>query len=200
MTDSELLIRGSAIQVPGARTSPPVVSGEAFRSSTDACRSCQRKRQSLPAPRSACPVRRASRPADCAAPSNAFSLILGAAATPRSWQDKPLWRCGLSTRPGRGAARSWWLTWSACAVPRAAPSSCRRGCSGAALIAVLTWTAPGQAQALPDRAARDVTACRPHGLPDRGMLISLWPSLRLPAGVRRAWEELHPVLRSPGSA
>jgi len=35
---------------------------------------------------------------------------------------------------------------------------------------------------------------------DRGMLISLWPSLRLPAGVRRAWEELHPVLRSSGGA
>lgn len=35
---------------------------------------------------------------------------------------------------------------------------------------------------------------------DRGMLISLWPSLRLPAGVRRAREELHPVLRSSGSA
>ena len=33
-----------------------------------------------------------------------------------------------------------------------------------------------------------------------GTLISLWPSLRLPAGVRRAWEELHPVLRSSGGA
>jgi hypothetical protein len=35
---------------------------------------------------------------------------------------------------------------------------------------------------------------------NRGMLISLWPGLRLPAGVRRAWEELHPVLRSSGNA
>jgi hypothetical protein len=35
---------------------------------------------------------------------------------------------------------------------------------------------------------------------DRGILISLWPSLRLPAGVRRAWEELHPALRSSGGA
>ena len=34
---------------------------------------------------------------------------------------------------------------------------------------------------------------------DRGMLVSLWPELRLPAGVRRAWEELHPVLRMRGS-
>jgi hypothetical protein len=46
-------------------------------------------------------------------------------------------------------------------------------------------------------------AARPSDLTDylnRGILISLWPDLRLPAGVRRAWEELHPVLRSPGSA
>ena len=35
---------------------------------------------------------------------------------------------------------------------------------------------------------------------NRGMLISLWPGLRLPAGVRRAWEELHPVMRSSGNA
>jgi hypothetical protein len=35
---------------------------------------------------------------------------------------------------------------------------------------------------------------------DRGMLISLWPSLRLPPGVRRAWEELNPALRSSSSA
>jgi hypothetical protein len=44
-------------------------------------------------------------------------------------------------------------------------------------------------------------ASRPSDLTgylDRGTLISLWPSLRLPAGVRRAWEELHPVLRSSG--
>jgi hypothetical protein len=46
-------------------------------------------------------------------------------------------------------------------------------------------------------------AARPSDLTDylnRGILISVWPDLRLPAGVRRAWEELHPVLRSSGSA
>jgi hypothetical protein len=46
-------------------------------------------------------------------------------------------------------------------------------------------------------------AARPSDLTDylnRGILLSLWPGLRLPAGVRRAWEELHPVLRSSGSA
>lgn len=46
-------------------------------------------------------------------------------------------------------------------------------------------------------------AARPSDLTDyldRAILIRLWPDLRLPAGVRRAWEELHPVLRSAGSA
>jgi hypothetical protein len=46
-------------------------------------------------------------------------------------------------------------------------------------------------------------ASRPSDLTDYlngGVLIRLWPDLRLPAGVRRAWEELHPVLRSSGSA
>jgi hypothetical protein len=46
-------------------------------------------------------------------------------------------------------------------------------------------------------------ASRPADLTDyldRDILISLWPSLRLTAGVRRAWEELHPVLRSSGGA
>lgn len=45
-------------------------------------------------------------------------------------------------------------------------------------------------------------AARPSDLTDylnRGVLVSLWPDLRLPAGVRRSWEELHPALRSPGS-
>lgn len=45
-------------------------------------------------------------------------------------------------------------------------------------------------------------AARPSDLTDYlncGILISLWPELRLPAGVRCAWEELHPVLRSSGS-
>jgi hypothetical protein len=46
-------------------------------------------------------------------------------------------------------------------------------------------------------------ASRPSDLTDylnTDTLTSLWPGLRLPAGVRRAWEELHPVLRSPGGA
>jgi hypothetical protein len=46
-------------------------------------------------------------------------------------------------------------------------------------------------------------ASRPADLTDhlnRGILISLWPDLRLPAGVRRAWEELHPVLGTSGGA
>jgi hypothetical protein len=41
-------------------------------------------------------------------------------------------------------------------------------------------------------------ASRPQDLTgylDRDTLIGLWPQLRLPSGVRRAWEELHPVLR-----
>jgi hypothetical protein len=41
-------------------------------------------------------------------------------------------------------------------------------------------------------------ASRPEDLTsylDRALLISLWPDLRLPAGVRRAWEEHYPVLR-----
>ena len=46
-------------------------------------------------------------------------------------------------------------------------------------------------------------ASRPADLTDyldRGVLISSWTTLRLPAGVRRAWEELHPALRSSGGA
>lgn len=42
-------------------------------------------------------------------------------------------------------------------------------------------------------------ASRPDDLTgylDRQTLIGLWPQLRLPSGVRRAWEELHPVLRT----
>lgn len=41
-------------------------------------------------------------------------------------------------------------------------------------------------------------ASRPEDLTaflNRGILISLWPGMWLPAGVRRAWEEIHPVLR-----
>ena len=34
------------------------------------------------------------------------------------------------------------------------------------------------------------------GYLDAGTLVSLWPDLYLPAGVRRAWEERHPSLRA----
>jgi hypothetical protein len=46
-------------------------------------------------------------------------------------------------------------------------------------------------------------ASRPEDLTtylDRATLVGLWPQLRLPAGVRRAWEELHPVLRPAAAA
>jgi hypothetical protein len=46
-------------------------------------------------------------------------------------------------------------------------------------------------------------AARPSDLTDylnKAILLRLWPDLRLPAGVRRAWEELHPILASPGSS
>jgi hypothetical protein len=42
-------------------------------------------------------------------------------------------------------------------------------------------------------------ASRPEDLTsylDRDMLIALWPQLRLPRGVRQAWEERHPQLRA----
>lgn len=45
-------------------------------------------------------------------------------------------------------------------------------------------------------------ASRPEdltGYMDCVTLIGLWPQLRLPSGVRRAWEELHPVLRTAAS-
>jgi hypothetical protein len=35
---------------------------------------------------------------------------------------------------------------------------------------------------------------------DAGLLVQLWPDLYLPPGIRRAWEELHPALRSPAAA
>jgi hypothetical protein len=42
-------------------------------------------------------------------------------------------------------------------------------------------------------------ASRPEDLTgylDRDTLIGLWPGLRLPRGVRQAWEERHPQLRA----
>lgn len=35
---------------------------------------------------------------------------------------------------------------------------------------------------------------------DGDMLIALWPDLWLPRGVRRAWEDRHPVLRAASAA
>jgi hypothetical protein len=46
-------------------------------------------------------------------------------------------------------------------------------------------------------------ASRPEDLTrflDRDTLISLWPDLTLPKGVRQAWQELHPVLRPAPAA
>jgi hypothetical protein len=37
------------------------------------------------------------------------------------------------------------------------------------------------------------------GFLDRDTLISTWPDLWLPAGVRQAWGEMHPVLRAPAT-
>jgi hypothetical protein len=45
-------------------------------------------------------------------------------------------------------------------------------------------------------------ASRPDHLTDyldRDTLIALWPELYLPRGVRRAWEEHHPELRTAGA-
>jgi hypothetical protein len=38
------------------------------------------------------------------------------------------------------------------------------------------------------------------GYLDAGTLIAVWPELLLPPGVRRAWEEYHPVLRAAAAA
>lgn len=35
---------------------------------------------------------------------------------------------------------------------------------------------------------------------DEGTLVTLWPDLWLPRGVRQAWEDRHPVLRSAAAA
>jgi hypothetical protein len=46
-------------------------------------------------------------------------------------------------------------------------------------------------------------AARPEDLTsylDRDTLIVLWPELFLPKGVRRAWEEHHPVLRNAAAS
>ena len=44
-----------------------------------------------------------------------------------------------------------------------------------------------------------VEASRPEDLAaylDGGTLVALWPDLHLPKGVRQAWEDRHPVLRT----
>jgi len=46
-------------------------------------------------------------------------------------------------------------------------------------------------------------ASRPEDLTgylDRGILVALWPELRLPRGVRQAWEDYHPALRAAAGA
>ena len=46
-------------------------------------------------------------------------------------------------------------------------------------------------------------ASRPEDLTgylDRDRLIALWPELALPRGVRRAWEDHHPVLQGAAAA
>lgn len=46
-------------------------------------------------------------------------------------------------------------------------------------------------------------ASRPEDLTsylDRDTLITMWPGLHLPSGVRKAWEEHHPVLRAAAAA
>jgi hypothetical protein len=35
---------------------------------------------------------------------------------------------------------------------------------------------------------------------NRDVLVALWPGLNLPEGVRRAWEDQHPALRSAAAA
>jgi hypothetical protein len=70
----------------------------------------------------------------------------------------------------------------------------------------LFWSSPGHAFDLGDPDMRQwlyQTVLREAGRPedltrylDGGMLVALWPELYLPAGVRQAWEEQHPVLRA----
>jgi hypothetical protein len=35
---------------------------------------------------------------------------------------------------------------------------------------------------------------------DGDMLVALWPDLYLPKGVRKAWEDAHPLLRAAAAA
>ena len=67
----------------------------------------------------------------------------------------------------------------------------------------LNWSLPGLAFELSDPDMRRwlyETVLREAGRPedlrylDAGTLISVWPDLYLPAGVREAWQERYPVL------
>jgi hypothetical protein len=74
----------------------------------------------------------------------------------------------------------------------------------------LFWSCPGHTFDLDDRDMRRWLyetvlreASRPEDLTaylDNDALIALWPDLYLPKGVRQAWEDRHPVLRSVTAA
>jgi hypothetical protein len=74
----------------------------------------------------------------------------------------------------------------------------------------LFWSLPGHTFDLGDRDMRLWLyqtvlreANRPEDLVtylDGNTLITLWPDLYLPKGVRHAWEDQHPVLRSAAAA
>ena len=74
----------------------------------------------------------------------------------------------------------------------------------------LFWSRPGHTFDLGDRDMRRwlyQTVLREAGRPedltaylDGDTLIALWPDLYLPKGVRQAWEDAHPVLRTAAAA
>lgn len=60
---------------------------------------------------------------------------------------------------------------------------------------------PEMARCLYETVLREAT--RPEDLAaylDGGMLVRIWSRLFLPKGVRRAWEDQHPVLRAAHTA
>lgn len=60
---------------------------------------------------------------------------------------------------------------------------------------------PDMARCLYETVLREAT--RPDDLAvylDGGMLVRIWPRLFLPRGVRRAWEDAHPVLLAARTA
>ncbi len=74
----------------------------------------------------------------------------------------------------------------------------------------LSWSPPGRVFDLGDldmlRAMYEIVLGEAiHGdelaaYLDGGTLAAVWPALYLPKGVRRAWEEQHPVLRAAAAA